>query len=122
MSETANERRRFHRINFDAATELAQGDQRWSVELHDISLKGLLVLRPADWGGDPALPFEARIVLSDEIQVRMEVELTRAEHDQLGFICRHIDLESISHLRRLVELNLGSEELLERELTALGEQ
>ncbi|MFC5697896.1 PilZ domain-containing protein [Pseudomonas sp. GCM10022186] len=122
MSETANERRRFHRINFDAATEVAQGDQCWAVELHDVSLKGLLVIRPAGWAGDPARPFNACIRLSDEIQVRMEVDLARAEGNQLGFICRHIDLDSISHLRRLVELNLGDETLLERDLTALGEQ
>jgi hypothetical protein len=121
MSETANERRRFHRINFDAATEISQGGNRWAAELHDISLKGLLVIRPADWDGDPARPFDARISLGAGIVVQMEVELTRAEGDQLGFVCRHIDLDSISHLRRLVELNLGDEELLERDLTALGE-
>ena len=39
----------------------------------------------------------------------------------IGFVCRHIDVDSISHLRRLVELNLGDEALLERELAALGE-
>lgn len=121
MSETANERRRFHRINFDAATEITQGANRWAAELHDISLKGILVIRPADWDGDPARLFDARISLGAGIEVQMEVELTRAEGDQLGFVCRHIDLDSISHLRRLVELNLGDEELLERDLTALGE-
>ncbi|AOE83494.1 PilZ domain-containing protein [Pseudomonas sp. TCU-HL1] len=121
MSETASERRRFHRINFDAATEIAQGNQRWTAELHDISLKGLLVIRPENWDGDPTRPFNVCIDLGAGIQVQMDVELTRAEDGQLGFICRHIDLDSISHLRRLVELNLGSEELLERELTALGE-
>ena len=122
MSETANERRRFHRINFDAATAITQGANRWAAELHDISLKGILVIRPADWDGDPARLFDARISLGAGIEVQMEVELTRAEGDQLGFICRHIDLDSISHLRRLVELNLGDEELLERDLTALGGQ
>ncbi|MCY1283424.1 Cyclic diguanosine monophosphate-binding protein [compost metagenome] len=121
MSEIASERRRFHRIHFDAATTIAQGDRRWVAELHDISLKGLLVIRPSDWDGDPAKPFDVRIDLGAGVQVAMEVELTRAQGDQLGFICRHVDLDSISHLRRLVELNLGSEELLERELTALGE-
>ncbi|MNF62344.1 Cyclic diguanosine monophosphate-binding protein [compost metagenome] len=121
MSETANERRRFHRINFDAATEISQGGNRWAAELHDISLKGLLVIRPADWDGDPARPFDARISLGAGIIVQMEVALTRADGDQLGFVCRHIDLDSISHLRRLVELNLGDEALLERDLTALGE-
>lgn len=121
MSDTANERRRFQRIAFDAATEIVQGDRRWSVELHDLSLKGLLIKCPPDWNGDPNQPFEARIKLAADIQVTMEVVLTRTLQDQLGFVCRHIDLDSISHLRRLVELNLGDVSLLERELAALGE-
>ncbi|VAX04921.1 hypothetical protein MNBD_GAMMA20-584, partial [hydrothermal vent metagenome] len=42
-----------------------------------------------------------------------------SENDHIGFRCEHIDLESISHLRRLVELNLGDAKLLDRELSAL---
>ena len=121
MSESATERRRFQRIAFDAATELAQGERRWSVALHDVSLKGLLVKRPRDWNGDPDQPFTASIALDANTQLQMEVVLTRTRNDLLGFVCRHIDLDSISHLRRLVELNLGDESLLERELAALGE-
>ena len=121
MSDTANERRRFQRVHFDAATEIAQGKRTWSVELQDISLKGLLVRRPSGWDGRSNMPFTACIRLTEDIQLEMEVELTREKDDQLGFVCRHIDLDSISHLRRLVELNLGDETLLERELTALGE-
>ncbi len=120
MSESANERRRFQRIAFDASTELAQGEQSWAVELHDLSFKGLLVKRPHAWNGDPNQPFETRIKLSADAQVTMEVVLTRIQGELLGFVCRHIDLDSISHLRRLVELNLGDETLLERELASLG--
>ncbi len=122
MSETVHERRRFHRIDFDAPTEIVQGERRWPVELHDLSLKGLLVKRPPAWDGDPEQAFEARIELGADIRVRMEVLLTRQQGELLGFSCQHIDLESISHLRRLVELNLGDETLLERELAALGEE
>lgn len=121
MSETANDRRRFQRIAFDAPTQIAQGDQRWTAELHDVSLKGLLVKRPVNWNGDSNQPFEATLSLADDTQVKMDVLLTRTQDDLLGFACRHIDLDSISHLRRLVELNLGDESLLERELAALGE-
>ncbi|MES2819458.1 MAG: PilZ domain-containing protein [Pseudomonadota bacterium] len=121
MSDTDNERRRFQRIAFDAATEIAQGERRWTVELHDLSLKGLLVERPQDWNGDPDQPFMARVALGEDAQVNMEVALTRTQGELLGFVCRHIDIESISHLRRLIELNLGDESLLERELAALGE-
>jgi hypothetical protein len=122
MSETENERRRFQRITFDAPTEIAQGERRWSAELHDVSLKGLLVKRPPQWNGDPNEPYEASIRLAEDTCVKMEVVLTRTQSDLLGFVCRHIDLESISHLRRLVELNLGDESLLERELAALGDE
>ncbi|MBB1517961.1 PilZ domain-containing protein [Aquipseudomonas guryensis] len=122
MSDMTSERRRFQRIAFDAATELAQGERRWSVELHDLSLKGLLVKRPRDWNGDPDQPFNATITLDSDTRLHLEVVLTRTRDDLLGFVCRHIDLESISHLRRLVELNLGDESLLERELAALGEE
>ncbi|MCH2342238.1 PilZ domain-containing protein [Pseudomonas sp. NPDC047963] len=121
MSETNNERRRFQRFEFDAETELRQGEHCWPVQLHDLSLKGLLVHRPDEWDADPAQPFEARIRLSDDAEVRMQVEMTHGEGELVGLVCRHIDVDSISHLRRLVELNLGDEALLERELAALGE-
>ncbi|WP_217477666.1 PilZ domain-containing protein [Stutzerimonas stutzeri] len=121
MSETNSDRRRFQRIAFDAQTELEQGARRWPVELHDVSLKGLLVHRPTDWDADPNQPFEARIRLADDAEVRMQVEMSHSEGELIGLVCRHIDVVSISHLRRLVELNLGDEALLERELAALGE-
>jgi hypothetical protein len=122
MSDAPTERRRFQRIAFDAATELIQGPRNWPMVLHDVSLKGLLVERPALWDGDPEQPFIARIHLDDDVQLEMKVQLSRTDEQLLGFTCKHIDLDSISHLRRLVELNLGDESLLERELAALGEQ
>lgn len=120
MTDTANERRRFQRIAFDAPTVIAQGERRWTATLQDLSLKGLLIETPAEWDGDPEQPFEALVQLGDEATVRMETVLARTQEGYLGFVCQHIDLDSISHLRRLVELNLGDEELLERELAALG--
>ena len=69
MSESANERRRFQRIAFDAPTVIAQGERHWSAALHDISLKGLLIKTPRDWNGDPNQPFEALIELGDEAKV-----------------------------------------------------
>ena len=122
MTDSPSDRRRFQRIEIDAATELVQGDRRWPVELHDLSLKGLLVRRPEGWDADAEQPFEARVRLADDAEVRMEVAMTHEEGDLIGFVCQHIDLDSIAHLRRLVELNLGDEALLERELAALGGQ
>lgn len=119
MSDHHSDRRRFKRIAFDAKTELSQGQNRWPVQLVDLSLKGLLIQRPEPWLGDKNLPFAADIHLSDEVEVRMDVQLVHDDRQQLGFACLHIGLESIEHLRRLIELNLGSPEALERELGAL---
>lgn len=121
MNDTSSDRRRFQRFAFDAETELVQDQRRWPVTLHDLSLKGLLVDRPERWDADPTQPFEAKIRLADDAEVRMEVEMSHSEGELIGLVCRHIDVESISHLRRLVELNLGDESLLERELAALGQ-
>ncbi len=120
MNPSAHDRRRFQRIEFDADTVLSQGERSWPVELHDLSLKGLLVSEPQEWTPTPSEPLVARILLSEDVQVVMEVELAHRERGQLGFFCKHIDLDSIIHLRRLVELNIGDSELLERELAALG--
>ncbi|ATR81673.1 PilZ domain-containing protein [Pseudomonas sp. HLS-6] len=116
-----HERRLFKRVPFDARTELVQGDQRWPVKLLDLSLKGLLIECPEGWQGDPIQGFDASIHLNDHDEVRMHVELRHEEGNQMGFVCQFIDLDSISHLRRLIELNLANPEELERELRQLIE-
>jgi hypothetical protein len=121
MTEQASDRRRFRRIAFDAKTELRQTGREWPVQLVDLSLKGLLVQRPEPWQGDKAQPFDVDIRLDPQAHIKMQVRLTHEDHGQLGFVCEHIDLESISHLRRLIELNVGDEDELHRELAALLE-
>ncbi|MBT2371143.1 PilZ domain-containing protein [Pseudomonas fluorescens] len=121
MSEQPSDRRRFRRIAFDARTEIGQNGQMWPVPLVDLSLKGLLVRKPQPWLGDSSQPFDVDIHLDDSTDVKMQVRLTHDDHEQLGFVCEHIDLDSISHLRRLIELNLGDQAELERELGALLE-
>lgn len=121
MTDSHDDRRRFKRIAFDAKTTLAQGDRTWQVQLVDLSLKGMLIERPASWQADTDQQFNADIKLSNEAHVQMDVRLTHDDHGQLGFVCEHISLESISHLRRLIELNLADHDELERELAALIE-
>ncbi|AOE81410.1 MULTISPECIES: PilZ domain-containing protein [Pseudomonas] len=121
MSEQHSDRRRFRRIAFDARTTIAQDDWNWPVQLVDLSLKGLLVQRPDDWRGNRAAPFDVEIRLDPDAHIKMQVKLAHDDHGQLGFVCVHIDVDSISHLRRLIELNLGDEEELHREMAALLE-
>ncbi|WP_148861714.1 PilZ domain-containing protein [Marinobacter fonticola] len=114
------DRRRFERILFDAPCELHSGDSVWPSHVLDISMKGVLVKRPAGWEDPLNQPFEVTIHLNDrDTGIVMAVELRHVEDDHLGFKCRYIDIESASHLKRLVELNLGDPALLDRELRYL---
>ncbi len=121
MTDSHDERRRFKRIAFDAKTELTQGESHWQVQLVDLSLKGMLIERPEPWQADTQELFNADIKLSSDAHVQMEVRLTHDNNGQLGFVCKHITQESISHLRRVIELNLADPEELDRELAALIE-
>ena len=116
-----NERRRFHRVLFDAPTRILDGKNEFIAPLVDLSLNGALLIRPENWS-PPAGSIVRLIVLLDdsETRIEMEAEVAHLEADTLGLRCRSIDMESIGHLRRLVELNLGDPELLERDLEALG--
>ena len=121
MTTSSNNRRRFQRIDFDAPTELRQGDRRWPVKLLDLSLKGLLVERPQQWNADLSQDFDAVIHLDPHTHVRMQVELRHEEAQRLGFVCLYIDLDSMSHLHRLVELNVADSTEMMRELRELIE-
>ncbi|MDD0976100.1 PilZ domain-containing protein [Pseudomonas fontis] len=117
-----HERRCFRRIAFKARTELVQGEQLWTVKLLDLSLKGLLIECPKPWDADPTAVFNARVHLDDHTVIKMEVELRHEEPGhQVGFACLYIDIDSITHLRRLIELNLGDDDELHRELRQLIE-
>jgi hypothetical protein len=50
----------------------------------------------------------------------MEATIVHHLANYYGLVCRDIDLESVTHLRRLVELNLGDEALAEREFALLS--
>lgn len=121
MTTSSNNRRRFQRIDFDAPTELRQGERRWPVKLLDLSLKGLLVERPQPWNADLSQDFDAVIHLDPHTHVRMQVELRHEEAQRLGFVCLYIDLDSMSHLHRLVELNVADSTEMMRELRELIE-
>ena len=121
MSDSHSNRRQFKRIDFEADTLLSQGSIVWSAHLIDLSLKGLLLQRPGNWDDSSAGIFRIDIRLAANANVEMDAELVHRGKDRLGFKCLHIGLESIQHLRRLIELNLADAQELERELGALIE-
>lgn len=120
MNIVRPEKRQFHRILFDAHCDIHHEDETWITHVLDISMKGILVRRPRNWSAPLRQAFEVTIHLDDrESGIVMAVELCHVEASQLGFKCQYIDLESASHLKRLVELNLGDQAILDRELSHL---
>ena len=118
MPAQAPERRHFVRVVFDADAALITTEARLSGQVVDLSLKGALIeLRepPAVEAGEPCL---LAVQLGSD-RIKMAGEVAHVDGLQVGVQCRSIDLESITHLRRLIEMNLGGGKLLERELKAL---
>lgn len=114
------EQRHFRRVRFFSQAQLVADGKIYLTELLDLSLKGALVKKPTE-----ALPTEITSLLlqlpfSDSSeQLVMQVSIAHHHADYLGLHCEKIDIDSISHLRRLLELNLGDSELLSRELAEL---
>lgn len=124
------DRRRFARIHFSMPAYLSfqsQGKAReCPAEVLDFSLKGALVktAKPLDLapGAGCALALNLNDIREDEALeggIYMRAEVARVSGANIGLACVEIDLDSITHLRRLIELNLGDETLLSRELENL---
>lgn len=113
------QQRRFSRIPFDAQVELSQGELELTGPLVDISLKGLLTVQPKADLLVPDQPVLARIELDNRAQIIMQCRLAHQEVTHLGLACESIDFNSIGHLRRLMELNLGDPAAFDRELSEL---
>ena len=115
-----DERRRFSRIAFHRPATVELAAERATCELLDVSLKGALVEAPVTFRGAVGQACVLTIQLdAGDAVVRMDGTIVHRKGAQLGIRCTGIDLDSIAHLRRIVELNLGDEELLHRELSAL---
>lgn len=119
MSE---QHRHFVRIPFDATTTASQGDDQWQVKLLDISLNGVLFEQPQNWRINPRDVIKIDIELGEDVHILMDSHLVHTTETTVGCKCEHIDVDSITQLKRLIELNTGSDEILHRELSALMEE
>lgn len=117
------EKRQFSRIAFDSPVTLSQEGKSWESKLIDISLKGALISRPENWDEAANDSYQLAINLDgSDVEIDMDVKITHSEEERIGFHCEQIDLDSVSKLRRLVELNIGDEDLLEREISNMLSQ
>ena len=115
------ENRRYHRVNFDCLVEFKTSDCEHVCELVDISLQGALIASCS--GATPKASTPCKLIISlnesNEIQIIMDGTVAHKMENRVGIHCESIDIDSMTHLRRLVEYNLGDVELVNRDFNAL---
>lgn len=115
-----HERRHFIRVGFDAPALLTTATDAFSVHVLDLSLKGALLRAPAQASLEAGMSCQLTIPLAETgNHIAMSTEVAHVEGLHTGLLCRGIDLDSVTHLRRLIELHLGDPALLERDLAEL---
>ena len=115
-----DERRHYQRVTFDAEILIESDDTSWLCHLVDISLKGLLVIFPDEITTKIGEHYQMEFRLGVDAAIKMGVKVVHLKEHLVGLEWSDIDLESLTHLRRLLELNLSDPEEMHRELSDLG--
>ena len=115
------EHRHTHRVNFDTLVEFETIDFNYTCELVDISVQGALIAIGSAATPDPGTQCKITIKLdeSEESKIIMVGHIARKMKNGVGIHCDSIDVDSMTHLRRLVEYNLGDVELVNRDFDTL---
>lgn len=120
MSEPTQERRRFQRIVTDKPITVRGDDGEHGGTTLDLSLRGLLLESTDGWQPEAGSAVSMRIRLDDDaFCIDMDGTIAHVVGSRIGVRVTSVDIDSAGQLRRMVELNLGDHDLLERELTEL---
>ncbi len=116
----AEEKRRFTRVDVQYPVTLQiPGGKLVEGRVVNLSMKGILVELPEELCIDGAVAFS--IPLSGDasgILIAGEADVVRTESDgSFGLHLLRTDVESLTHLRRLVELNMGDGDKAREEMT-----
>ncbi len=112
--------RQYSRIPFKADVLLHVHAGTIKVHLVDIALKGALVRTDIPMALVLQEPCRLVLPLADSGEgVVMIGHVVHLERDHVGIACENMDLTSLTRLRRLIELNTGDSELMDRELSHL---
>ena len=115
-----NERRQYQRVPFIADVLLSHNEQQWSCGLEDVSLKGMLIAAPQ--GFDPVLGdvYVIKLVLGEGAAITIQANISHTTESHWGMQWVNIDLDGLTHLRRLLELNMDDPAEMHREMAELG--
>ncbi|MCK5152765.1 MAG: PilZ domain-containing protein [Spirochaetales bacterium] len=110
-------KRYYKRINFHVEAAAKIDDKVFTGELYDIALKGALIKMNKKLM--PSSGKKCHVMLKlpySIITLEFEAKIVHQKDTFLGFRFEGADVDSITHLRRLLVLNTGDEEGIDREL------
>lgn len=117
-----SERRQYQRVSFDQSAKLMKDKQTFACQIIDLSIHGVLLRPHGVLRSNLDSIYELEIPLDgSNTCVNMTIKLAHKNPDNLGFVCEKMDLDSISHLRKIIELNSGDPVILERDFATLCE-
>ena len=116
---TSPERRQFWRSDFHAPARVTLSGRSHVVTLQDVSLRGALIEHDGSWNAQAGQKCHLHVELGPGAAIVMESTATHVDGRHIGLRCDHIDIDSITHLRHLVELNADDPAVLERDLSKL---
>lgn len=115
------EYRHTHRINFNCLVEFETSECCHICELVDISLQGALIAGCS--GATPPAGTACKLTLTldeaGEIKIIMTGITAHKIENRVGIHCESIDSDSMIHLRKLIEYNLGDSTLANRDFDVL---
>ena len=117
-----NERRQYHRVSFDSVATLSGNQQSFDCQIIDLSIHGVLLRPHGVIYAKEDIEYKLNIPLETdgaEVSIQMTLKLIRQKPENLAFKCENLDLDSITHLRKIVELNSGDPSVLESDLQTL---
>ncbi|RYV03288.1 PilZ domain-containing protein [Shewanella sp. OPT22] len=111
-----NDRRKFSRVLFNAQAKIVQLPKLWKTQVLDISLNGALIQLPENFEINDSSYTLTLSLMDSNVEISMQTQVVYSGNNNIGLCCVEIDVDSMGHLKRLVELNSGSTDLLHREL------
>jgi len=119
-----SEERNSHRVDFNALVEFETDESQLVCDLYDISLQGALIGACSGATPDAGTNCKLIIKLDDDGETRivMNGSVAHKIENRVGIHCDEIDELSMTHLRKLVEYNLGDVELVNRDFDALSHE
>ena len=111
--------RRYTRVPFLRRAQVEIRGRTMEVQCLDLSLRGVLLVRPVDedWRLEEHIRFT--LTLGERDQIEMDCSVAHIDDDVVGCACDSLALESLTLLRRILELNLPDPGQIQRELAEL---